>query len=142
VNLQLDQRTELACKALLLLNEDDESDHYMPRRIIAERLDLSPDYLTKVLAPLSHAGWITSATGPAGGYRLTANLSELCVLDLIEAVEGRIDRERCLHGDSRNPVTERCTLHDPWIRARDALLTELEETPIAVAGLPSPREGE
>ena len=140
MQLHLDQRTELAYQALLIL--DGAGTDYLTSREIAERLSLSADYLTKVLAPLGRAGWIVSSTGPKGGYRLSANLEELCILDLIEAVEGRVDRTRCMHGDSRNPATELCTLHDPWVRARDALLSELEETPIAVAGLSSPSEGE
>lgn len=135
--LHLDQRTELAYRALLLLDEVDDGP--ATSKDIAARLDLSPDYLVKVLAPLTRAGWIASTRGPAGGYRLSTSLEHLCVLDLIEAVEGKVDREKCMHGDSRNPATEVCTLHDPWIRARDALLTELEETPIALAGLASPK---
>lgn len=136
MKLHLDQRTELAYQALLIL--DGHGDEYTTSKEIAAKLDLTPDYLTKVLGPLTRAGWITSTRGPTGGYRLSTDLETLCVLDLIEAVEGRVDREKCMHGDSRNPATELCTLHDPWIRARDALLTELEETPIAVAGLSSP----
>lgn len=134
--LHLDQRTEFAYQALLLLNE--QRDDFTTSRDIASELDLSPDYLVKVLAPLTRVGWITSSRGSAGGYRLNTNLGKLCVLDLIEAVEGKVDREKCMHGDALNPAAEWCTLHEPWTRARDALLTELEETPIAVAGLASP----
>ena len=134
--LHLDQRTELAYQALLILEQHHHG--FTTSKDIAAQLDLMPDYLVKVLAPLSRAGWIASSRGPSGGYRLSTDLRELCVLDLIEAVEGRVDREKCMHGDSRNPATDLCTLHDPWVRARDALLTELEETPIAVAGLSSP----
>lgn len=136
MQLHLDQRTELAYQILILL-ENSEGEHLTSTQIGA-RLGVSSDYLTKVIAPLTRAGWIASTRGPAGGYRLSTNLEQLCVLDLIEAVEGKVDRQKCMHGDSRSPATELCTLHDPWIRARDALLTELEETPIAVAGLPSP----
>lgn len=134
--LHLDQRTEFAYQALLVLDRD--SDEFTTSKDLATRLGISADYLIKVLAPLTRAGWITSSRGPSGGYRLSTDLTQLCVLDLIEAVEGKVDRNKCMHGDSRNPATELCTLHDPWIRARDALLTELEETPIAVAGLASP----
>ncbi|MDJ0792490.1 MAG: Rrf2 family transcriptional regulator [Acidimicrobiia bacterium] len=140
MQLHLDQRTELAYQALLLL--EGSGPDYVTGSDLADRLQITPDYLTKVVAPLSRAGWVVSTTGPSGGYRLSANLEELCILDLVEAVEGRVDRERCMHGDSRNPAPELCTLHEPWVRARDALLAELEETPIAVAGLSSPTKGE
>ena len=140
MQLHLDRRTELAYQALLIL--DEHHDTVTPGRDLAERLDVSNEYLRKVMRPLKRAGWVRATRGPSGGYRVTTNLEELCILDLIEAVEGRVDRERCMHGDARNPAPELCTLHDPWVRARDALLTELEETPIAVAGLSSPTKGE
>ena len=140
MQLHLDKRTGLAYRALLLL--DRQHDTVTPGRDLATSLEVSTEYLNKVMAPLKHAGWVRATRGPAGGYRVTTNLEELCILDLIEAVEGRVDRDRCMHGDARNPATELCTLHDPWIRARDALLSELEETPIAVAGLSSPMKGE
>ncbi len=137
MRLELDQRTELAAQALMVLDVDDPS--FQPGTRIADRLDISLDYLTKILAPLIREGWIASAPGRGGGYRLTKSLDDLCVLDLIEAVEGRVDRNQCMHGDSRNPPTDLCRLHDPWVRARESLLRELEETPLAIARLSSPR---
>lgn len=140
MRLELDQRTELAAQALMVLDAQDSG--FQTGTGIASRLDVSLDYLTKVLAPLIREGWITSAPGRGGGYRLTKSLDGLCVLDLIEAVEGRVDRNQCMHGDSRNPPTELCRLHDPWVRARESLLRELEETPLARARLSSPTKGE
>lgn len=70
-------------------------------------------------------------TGPSGGYRLAIDLNGHCLLDLVEVVEGTVDRTRCMHGDSRNPAEQLCGLHTPWVKARDALLDELEATPLA-----------
>ncbi|HSJ71628.1 MAG TPA: Rrf2 family transcriptional regulator [Acidimicrobiia bacterium] len=140
MRLELDQRTELAAQALIVLDVNDPG--YQTGTGIADRLSISLDYLTKILAPLIREGWIASAPGRGGGYRLTKSLDGLCVLDLIEAVEGRVDRNQCMHGDSRNPPTELCRLHDPWVRARESLLRELEETPLAIARLSSPTKGE
>jgi Rrf2 family protein len=140
MKLELEGRTELACGALVAL--DAAGSERLPGRSLAERLDITPEYLTKIISPLAREGWITSTTGPNGGYRLAIELNTLCVLDLIEAVEGRIDREKCMHGDSRNPALERCSLHEPWVRAREALLHELEETPLVLSGPSSPSKGE
>ena len=128
MQLHLNQGTEYAYRALCMLDESDGA--RVSGKTMAEQLDVSVDYLTKVLRPLSRAGWIAGSRGASGGYRITVDLSALCVLDLIEAVEGRVDRERCMHGDSRNPAQELCAYHDAWIRARDSLLVELESTPL------------
>jgi Rrf2 family protein len=93
---------------------------------IADALSISPHYLATVMAPLSRAGWVRSTTGPRGGYRLSVDVSNYSVLDLIESIEGSVDRNSCMHGDLMRPVQEPCSLHEPWVRARDALLEELD----------------
>jgi Rrf2 family protein len=140
VNLQLSQKTEYAYDGLLLL--DEAGDGYIPGKTIAHWLDISPEYLTKIMGPLVRSGWLVSSSGTNGGYKLAIDLTNHCVLDLIEIVEGKVDRSRCMHGDTRNPALETCALHEPWVRARDALLTELEVAPLARSGHTSPRKGE
>ena len=140
MQLCLNRQTGLACEALTILGTFDTE--YVSSRDLAERLDVSTDYVTKVLAPLVREGWVTSTPGRTGGYRLAIDLDERCVLDLIETVEGRVDRSKCMHGDSRNPALEPCALHDAWVRARDSLLTELELTPLAGGRQSSPTKGE
>ncbi len=140
MQLQLNQKTEMAYQALELL--DRSGSEYVSGRRIAEALGVSAQYLTKVMSPLARAGWVASTTGPAGGYRLAIDLSDQCLLDLIEVVEGTVDRSRCMHGDARNPAKEPCLLHDPWTRARDALLDELAVTPLTIDGASPHHEGE
>jgi len=124
MRLELTQKTELALQALNAISSTPEGFANGPD--IADALSISPHYLAAIMAPLSRAGWVRSATGPKGGYRLSLDISEHSVLDLIESVEGAIDRDRCMHGDVMRPVQEPCSLHEPWTRARDALLDELD----------------
>jgi Rrf2 family iron-sulfur cluster assembly transcriptional regulator len=140
MRLELDERTQLACRILAIL--DRTPTDLIPAKDLGRDLDISPDYVTKILAPLIRERWVASVKGPKGGYRIAVALDTLCVLDLIELVEGRIDRSTCMHGDSRNPVTDPCTLHEPWVRAREALLHELEGTPLSLVGPSSREEGE
>lgn len=139
MQLCLNRRTGLACEALALLDSPGTDSLSGPD--LADRLGVSAEYVTKVLAPLVRAGWVTSTPGRTGGYRLAIDLTERCVLDLVEAVEGRVDRSKCMHGDSRNPAIEPCAMHDAWVRAREALLTELELTPLAGGRQSSPTKG-
>jgi Rrf2 family protein len=140
VLLELSQRTEYAYCGLVRL--DGVGDQFVSGKTIASWLDVSPVYVTKLMNPLVRNGWVASATGTNGGYRLAVNLENQCVLDLIEIVEGKVDRTRCIHGDTQNPALELCAMHEPWVRARDALLTELEVAPLARSGHTSPTKGE
>ncbi|WP_379131717.1 RrF2 family transcriptional regulator [Paenibacillus sp. sgz500958] len=55
---------------------------------LAERQDVSPTYLSKILTKLVKAGLIESASGANGGYRLKQSKEDISFLDIIHAIEG------------------------------------------------------
>lgn len=55
---------------------------------LAERQNVSPTYLSKILTKLVKAGLIESASGANGGYRLRRKGDEISFLDIIHAIEG------------------------------------------------------
>lgn len=55
---------------------------------LAERQEVSPTYLSKILTKLAKAGMIESASGAHGGYRLKRDWEEISFLDIIHAIEG------------------------------------------------------
>ncbi len=140
MRLELTQRSDLALQALQVIART-------PNRIvsgpeIASVLNISSPYLGTIMGPLARAGWVRSSTGPAGGYRISTVLSKRSVLDLVETMEGAVDRDSCMHSDPMHGVDEPCALHYPWTRARDALLDELADTMLAdVYGLNTEPEG-
>lgn len=58
--------------------------------LIARERGISEKFLLKVLKPLVSAQLLRSVKGPNGGYRLARPAHEITVLDILEAVEGRI----------------------------------------------------
>ncbi|NHN34503.1 Rrf2 family transcriptional regulator [Paenibacillus agricola] len=55
---------------------------------LAERQEVSPTYLSKILTKLVKAGMIESSSGANGGYKLKRNWEEISFLDIIHAIEG------------------------------------------------------
>ncbi|GAA3400708.1 Rrf2 family transcriptional regulator [Paenibacillus hodogayensis] len=55
---------------------------------LAERQNVSPTYLSKILTKLVKAGMIESITGVRGGYRLRRDWESISFLDIIHAIEG------------------------------------------------------
>ena len=98
---------------------------------IAEQIGTSADYVARLVAPLTQAGWVRSVPGPTGGHELTAHLADISVLDLIAAVEGVPDSDRCVMADRPCPAPEPCALHDAWLPARDAMTSRLASTPLS-----------
>lgn len=128
MRLEITRRTDLATRALLALHGTDER---TKASALAETVGTTPGFLSQAISPLVAKGWVRSDPGPAGGYRLTADLSDVSVLDVIEAVEGPTDNGRCVLEDRPCATEGPCALHQPWVHARSDLLGRLADTPLA-----------
>ena len=123
MRLELTKKTDLAFQALELIAAS--GDTRATGADLAGELEITTQYLPHVMAPLTRAGGVNSTSGPRGGYTINTDLADVSLLDLIEAVEGHFDDSRCLHLGPKHSATHHCALHEPWIRARTALLGEL-----------------
>ena len=80
------------------------------------------------MTPLVREDWVESVPGPGGGYQLRVRLESVSVLDLVEALEGISDGDRCVLAGTPCPPVEPCAIHAAWSRAREALHRELAAT--------------
>jgi Rrf2 family iron-sulfur cluster assembly transcriptional regulator len=125
MRLEITRKTDLALKAMIVLGD---SEARLKGGALAEQIDTTPGFISQILAPLVREAWVESAPGRNGGYRLRVDLEDVSLLDLIEAVEGPSESDRCVLRGTPCPAVEKCALHDPWTRARIALLRELALT--------------
>ncbi len=127
MRLELTRRTDLALRAIRFL---ETARRRVKRTELGEAVGTSPDFLAQVMGPLVRSGWVNSGPGRGGGYRLEVDPRSISVLDLIDAVEGVPDEDRCvLRGGPCDPQA-RCALHEAWTGARAAFLDELRNTPV------------
>lgn len=66
---------------------------------IARRRQIPESYLDQLLAQLRRAGFVRSTRGPAGGHELAMAPGDICLLHVLEALEGSLVPLGCL-GDS------------------------------------------
>ena len=95
-------------------------------RDLAGRLPISENHLAKVMQRLARAGLVESTRGPSGGFRLRGDPSRITLLDVHEAIEGRVDEACCLL--SRPLSCAECILGDALRRARSVLHAQLART--------------
>lgn len=138
MRLEVSKRADLALKAMSYLSGEGHRDG----RSIAEAIGTTTHYLPQILRPLIREGWIVSTPGPGGGYRLATGLEQISVLEAIQAVEGPTETDKCVLRGAPCPAQEECALHSSWVRARSALLTELDATSLAAALATSPTKGD
>lgn len=55
---------------------------------------LSPAYLTQITRPLKKAALLLSKEGKTGGYALAKNPQDISILEILEALEGKINLNR------------------------------------------------
>ena len=85
----------------------------VPLRDISQRQDISLSYLEQLFSKLRLSGLIKSIRGPGGGYMLNKNSSDLNLLDIITAVDEKIDQTQC--GGAMNCINEKpCLTHFIW----------------------------
>jgi Rrf2 family protein len=130
VRLEVTRKSDLAVRILRVLAERGER---VKGPELAAAVHSTPGYVPQVLTPLVRAGWVRSDPGPTGGYVLVAELTEVSLLAVIEAVEGPTDTGRCVLADRPCEQAGPCALHTPWVRARAHLLRELDRTSVADA---------
>ena len=107
---------------------------------LADAVGSSAGFVSQAMTPLVRAGWVRSEPGPTGGYSLDTALCDLSVLDVVEAVEGPTDTDRCVLAGQRCDPVEPCALHGAWTRARERLIGDLGGVSLAEATAPnSPR---
>jgi Rrf2 family iron-sulfur cluster assembly transcriptional regulator len=82
---------------------------------IAERQDISQEYLEQLFGKLRKHKLVESARGPGGGYRLAREMKLIPVAEIIAAVDEELHFTRC-NGDAVEGCVkgERCNAHDLW----------------------------
>ena len=101
--MRLSKKGDYGVRALIDLALRD-GDGPVQRAGIAERQHIPESYLDHLLAQLRRDGFVRSVRGPSGGHLLTRSPQEICLLHVIESLEGSVapiscieDGEECSH---------------------------------------------
>jgi len=81
---------------------------------ISERQDISLSYLEQLFAKLRRNNIVSSTRGPGGGYKLTNNVEDVSVSDIILAVDESCKVVDCNDSDGCRGSDYQCLTHDLW----------------------------
>jgi Rrf2 family iron-sulfur cluster assembly transcriptional regulator len=85
----------------------------VPLADISQRQGISLSYLEQLFARLRRQGLVKSARGPGGGYRLNRQPDDITVVEVLNAIDEKIDTTRCGgKGDCQDG--QACLTHDLW----------------------------
>jgi len=127
--MRISTRGRYALRAMVDLAQHGEHGP-LPRQDIAERQEISADYLAQLFTRLQSAGLVEGVKGPGGGYRLTRDPSLIRPGDVIRAVEGPVAVVHCtLPCPDEGPTckrVDRCVTHLLWKQVSEAVTEILD----------------
>ena len=88
--------------------------NFISLKSIAERQEISNKYLEQIISMLNKAGFLETARGNAGGYRLSKKPSEYKVGDILRATEGDLAPVMCVTGESDCARKNDCKTFTFW----------------------------
>ncbi|MGA3159665.1 MAG: Rrf2 family transcriptional regulator [Terracidiphilus sp.] len=104
---------------------------------LARATSAPQSFLSKVLQALCRAGLIASRRGQTGGFEILPAGRKASLSKVIEAIEGPINLNLCLHSGSVCKRKSFCPAHPIWVRAQEAMLGVLDTTTVAELALQS-----
>ncbi len=87
------KKTDYAIRALWELARN--SNCQVTATQIAHRQSIPPKYLPQIMSELSRAGLVISSRGFGGGLKLGRQSREITLLDIIEAIQGKLQLFEC-----------------------------------------------
>ena len=96
-------------------------------RDVAAHLEVPGPYLAKVLKRFAQLGYLESAKGRGGGYRIKRRALEAPVREVVTVADGNDPFVGCLLGLSRCSDHAACPIHDKWMPLRARIVTLLDQ---------------
>ena len=122
--------TEYAIRAFVNLAQVQEGKYAMVKQI-AEQEGIPAHFLAKILQQLARKGLLRSSKGPTGGFSLRSPAKDISLIQLVEALDGLTDYQKCVSGLTECTDDAPCGMHDSWKLLRSRIMDYLEQTTIA-----------
>ncbi len=94
---------------------------------IAEEYKIPRSFLAKILQKLVKAKIVRSYRGVKGGFSLARQAKDISVLDVMEAIEGKIALNLCLTDKKKCEFSRHCPVHHVWGRAQAKVIEVLQK---------------
>jgi len=98
---------------------------------IAAEEEIPSHFLAKILQQLARKGLLRSSKGPTGGFSLRVPADEIRLVDIVEALDGLGEYQKCASGLAECSDDMPCALHDSWKALRSRIMDYLGRNTIA-----------
>lgn len=93
---------------------------------VAEATGVPQTFLAKIFQSFAKLGLVNSFRGTGGGFLLGRPAAKITLRQVVEAVEGPINPNRCLSEDGSCDRENVCTVHPVWRRVQGEIAAILD----------------
>ncbi len=113
-----------------------EGDGPVLGREIARVEEIPKPFLSKILHDLRTKNLVKTTKGPGGGYELARPAHDIRLIEIVEAIDGKIDFENtCILGLDGCDENRHCALHDQWSEFRTQFSTTIADLSLSEAAV-------
>lgn len=127
--LRITKLTDYATVVLAALAEQPLRVHSAAE--LAERARLELPTVSKVLKPLAHAGLVTGFRGASGGYKLARPPERVQLIEIVEAIEGKLGLTECSGEHSSCEHETHCGTRGHWHKVNEVIAHALRGVSLA-----------
>ncbi|EDP73887.1 Rrf2 family transcriptional regulator [Hydrogenivirga sp. 128-5-R1-1] len=125
-----------ACKdairaMIYIAKKQKKSDSFISIKEIAENLNLSFYFLSKILHKLVKDRFLESYRGPNGGVKLARPMENISLYDIILSIDGNNVFTQCILGFKECSDTKPCAVHEKWVPERERIYQLFKNTTLA-----------
>lgn len=94
---------------------------------ISDEYKIPRSFLAKILQKLVKAKIVRSYRGVKGGFSLARPSKDISVLDVFEAVEGKLAMNLCLADKKKCDFSRHCPIHSVWANVQSKVADVLKK---------------
>lgn len=95
---------------------------------ISEEYNIPRSFLAKILQKLVKSKIVRSYRGVKGGFSLARQAKDISVLDVLEAVEGKLALNLCIVDKKKCDFSRQCPVHSVWGQAQAKVVDVLKKS--------------
>lgn len=107
-----------------------ESERALSAKEVSDTCGIPLPILSKLLQKLGKTGFLVSAYGTNGGYKLARDPGDISALEVIRAIDGPIVLANCFTAGAFCGHSNRCTVQRPLRRIQEGILRLLDSVSI------------
>jgi len=124
------KKCEIGLQAVLFLSTQNSNALFNAHKI-AEKVKQPKEFVSKVLQILTKSGIVGSKKGKNGGFFLAKSPTEVKLIEIVLAIDGKSVFENCVLGFPACSNDNPCPVHNQWGRLRDEAYLMLSKESLA-----------